>query len=107
MPTLLFADPWGYKGLSLNLIQAFIGGRGSDCILFFNYNRISAGLGYHGFDVPLDKVFGHARANALRMKIKGLVPHQREDTIVNEMMLALKEIGAKRTRPVSICLRSR
>jgi len=36
-PTLLFADPWGYKGLSLALIRQFLAVPGSDCIFFFNY----------------------------------------------------------------------
>ncbi len=41
-PTLLFADPWGYKGLSVDLIDGLFRTSGSDCIFFFNYNRISA-----------------------------------------------------------------
>jgi three-Cys-motif partner protein len=93
-PTLLFADPWGYKGLSLGLIEAFLSRSGSDCIFFFNYNRISAGLGWKGFDVPLDLVFGQVRANSLRVRVKGMSPPHREQTIVEEMKEALKEIGA-------------
>lgn len=95
VPTLLFADPWGYKGLSLSLIKAFLITAGTDCILFFNYRRINAGLGYSGFDEPLDAVFGRERADGLRKKIQGLGPSQRESVIVEEMQNALKEIGAR------------
>jgi three-Cys-motif partner protein len=99
VPTLLFADPWGYKGLSLALINAFLGVAGSDCVFFFNYNRINAGLGWEGFDEPLDLVFGRHRAEALRSKILGLAPTQREEAIVAEMKEALKEIGARCALP--------
>jgi three-Cys-motif partner protein len=95
VPTLLFADPWGYKGLSLSLIKSFLSTAGTDCILFFNYRRINAGLGYSGFDEPLDAVFGRERAEALRRKIQFLGPSQRERVIVEEMQDALKEIGAR------------
>jgi three-Cys-motif partner protein len=94
IPTLLFADPWGYKGLSLSLIKAFLETAGTDCILFFNYRRINAGLGYSGFDEPLDAVFGRVRAEALRRRIQALGPSQRETVVVKEMQGALKEIGA-------------
>lgn len=38
--TLSFLDPFGYVGISRELIGALINGFGSDCILFFNYQRI-------------------------------------------------------------------
>jgi len=99
IPTLLFADPWGYKGLSIKLIEGFLGIGGSDCIFFFNYNRINAGLGYEGFDEPLDAVFGHIRAEALRSKVRGLTPVQRERIVIGEMQAALKELGARCALP--------
>lgn len=34
MPILSFVDPFGYKGLSLNLIDRLIANSGSDCIFF-------------------------------------------------------------------------
>lgn len=44
VPTLFFVDPWGYKGLSLQLVNAVLKDWGCDCIFFFNYNRINMGL---------------------------------------------------------------
>ena len=40
VPTLVFLDPCGYKGLSLGLVLAVLHGFGNDCIFFFNYSRI-------------------------------------------------------------------
>ena len=34
VPTLLFVDPWGYKGLSLKLIDAVLRNWGCDCVFF-------------------------------------------------------------------------
>lgn len=44
IPTLTFLDPWGYKGLTIDLIQSLIKDWGSECIIFFNYNRINIGI---------------------------------------------------------------
>ena len=44
VPTLFFVDPWGYKGLSLQLVNSVLKNWGCDCIFFFNYNRINMGL---------------------------------------------------------------
>src|SRR5450755_3233879 len=44
IPSLVFFDPFGYKGLSLRLINAVLKDWGCDCIFFFNYNRINMGL---------------------------------------------------------------
>ena len=62
VPTLFFIDPWGYKGLSLRLINSVLRNWGSDCILFFNYNRINMGLTNPLVKEHLDALFGEERA---------------------------------------------
>jgi three-Cys-motif partner protein len=44
VPTFFFVDPWGYKGLSLRLVNSVLKDWGCDCVFFFNYNRINMGL---------------------------------------------------------------
>jgi three-Cys-motif partner protein len=34
IPTFLFVDPWGYKGLSLELINSVLPNWGCDCVFF-------------------------------------------------------------------------
>jgi three-Cys-motif partner protein len=68
-PTLLFADPWGYKGLSLDLLSRFLRPFGNDLIFFFNYNRISSGLHCSLFDESIDRIFGKQVATSLRARI--------------------------------------
>jgi three-Cys-motif partner protein len=45
VPSFSFIDPFGYKGLSLSIIKGVIKDWGCDCVFFFNYNRINAGIG--------------------------------------------------------------
>ena len=92
VPTLLFVDPWGYKGLTLSLIDSVLKHWGSDCIFFFNYLRINAGLSNEKFDSHINAIFGQDRANKLRQVIKGENPHKREDIIMRNLKEALKEI---------------
>jgi len=58
VPTLFFVDPWGYKGLSLRLINSMLKGWGSDCILFFNFLRVNMGLHNEYFRPHMDGLFG-------------------------------------------------
>jgi three-Cys-motif partner protein len=99
IPTLLFADPWGYKGLSLALIASVLQNWGSDCVFFFNYNRINAGLNNKAVREHMNDLFGERRADAIREKLTGLRPEEREDLIIEELSRALKELGATYVLP--------
>jgi three-Cys-motif partner protein len=57
IPTLFFVDPWGYKGLSLRLINSVLKNWGCDCIIFFNYNRINMGLNNPVVTEHIDALF--------------------------------------------------
>ncbi len=98
-PTLFFVDPWGYKGLSLGLINSVLRDWGCDCIFFFNYNRINPGLDNPLVREHIDALFGKERADRLRHKLALMSPHDRELTIVEEIAQALKEMGGKYVLP--------
>lgn len=99
VPTLFFVDPWGYKGLSLQLINSVVKNWGCDCIFFFNYNRINMGLNNTAVEEHLNGLFGKTRADELREKIKLLKPQERELTIVEAICEALKEMGGEYVLP--------
>ena len=99
IPTLLFIDPWGYKGLSLKLINSVLKNWGCDCIFFFNYNRINMGLSNQAVKMHMDALFGEQRAEELRQRLEPLSSYQRELTIVEEIAEALKEMGGKFVLP--------
>ncbi len=92
IPTLLFADPWGYKGLSIQLIRAFVKDNwGCECIFFFNYNRINPGINNESVREHMNDLFGEHRAEELRRELCGLSPTERELAIVEAISQALKE----------------
>lgn len=100
IPTLFFIDPWGYKGLSLKLINSVLKNWGCDCIFFFNYNRIRMGLSNPLVKPHMEALFGQVRANNLRDRIETLSnPRDKELTIVEELAEALKELGGKYVLP--------
>ena len=99
IPTLFFVDPWGYKGLSLGLINSVLKNWGCDCIVFFNYNRINMGLNNQTVKDSMDALFGEERADKLRDKLNRLSPTEREYTIVEEIAQALKEMGGSYVLP--------
>jgi three-Cys-motif partner protein len=99
IPTLFFVDPWGYKGLSLRLVNSVLKDWGCDCIFFFNYNRINLGLPNEFVTEHMNALFGKQRADRLRQRLAGLSPLQRELSIVEEIAEALKEMGGKYVLP--------
>ena len=99
VPTLLFVDPWGYKGLSLNLIDSVLKNWGCDCIFFFNYNRINMGLNNENVKEHMNALFGEQRANELRFKLSSLSPYERELTIVEELGQAFQALGYEYVLP--------
>lgn len=99
VPTLCFVDPWGYKGLSLRLVNSVLKDWGCDCIFFFNYNRISMGLSNPLVVEHMNALFGQKRADDLRNRLENMGPFEREMTIVNELTLALKELGGEYVLP--------
>ena len=99
IPTLMFVDPWGYKGLSLKLINSVIKDWACECIFFFNYNRINAGLSNPTVKEHMESLFGEKRAAQLAEKLRLLNPVERELTVVEELCEALVEMGGKYVLP--------
>ncbi|MDH6107512.1 three-Cys-motif partner protein TcmP [Anabaenopsis tanganyikae CS-531] len=99
VPTLFFVDPWGYKGLSLELINSVVRNWGCDCLFFFNYNRISMGLGNPLVEEHINALFGKTRADKLRLQLQALKPGERELTILEAICEALQAMGGKYVLP--------
>jgi three-Cys-motif partner protein len=99
IPTFSFIDPFGYKGLSLGLVRGAIKDWGSDCVFFFNYNRINAGISNPLVDQHMDALFGAERAARLRIEVKGASPAHREALVLEFLAQAIKELGGKFVLP--------
>ena len=92
-PSFTFIDPWGYKGLSLKIVNGVIKDWGCDCVFFFNYNRINAGISNDAVEEHMTALFGPERAHKLRERVAGASPTMRESMILEEMTQAIKEMG--------------
>lgn len=93
IPSFTFVDPWGYKGLSLKIVNGVIKDWGCDCVFFFNYGRINAGLSNDLVKKHMDALFGVERVDELRKKLEGKTPEQRETLILEELSQAIKALG--------------
>jgi three-Cys-motif partner protein len=101
IPTFFFVDPWGYKGLSLGLINSVLKNWGCDCVFFFNYNRVNMGLTNDAVRDHMNVLFGNERAERIRSGLAGLSSEDRESLIVEELTNALREMGGEFVLPFS------
>jgi three-Cys-motif partner protein len=99
VPTLFFVDPWGYKGLSLRLVNSVLKNWGCDSIFFFNYNRINMGMNNKAVQEHMQALFGEEKAIALKNELNGKNSSQRELLIIEELCQALKAYGSRYVLP--------
>ena len=91
-PSFVFADPCGYKGLSLRLIASALKPFGNDCIFFLSYNRINMKISYAVMNESINAFFETARADQVREDIRSIEsPQGRERVILAAVTKALKE----------------
>ena len=99
IPAFTFADPFGYKGLSLGIVNGVTKDWGCDCVFFFNYNRINAGLANAFVKSHIDALFGAERAAKLRQDVDGQSPSRREALILEALAQAIKAMGGRYVLP--------
>ena len=94
-----FVDSFGYKGLSLKIVKGVINDWGCDCVFFFNYNRINAGITNDNVSRHIDALFCKARANKLRRTLPGRPPQFREAAILEALAHEIKDLGGQYVLP--------
>jgi len=106
MPVLAFIDPWGYKGLTLQLVNTFLRDWGCDCIFFFNYARINAGLNNPVVARHMAALFGYQKSEELGAALATMTPSQREATIVNALAETLQKMAPDKRYVLPFCFKS-
>ena len=91
VPTLFFIDPWGYKGLSLKLVNSVLKNWGCDCIFFFNYNRINMGISNPAVKEHMSAIFGGKRLKEMNKEISNFTSEERELYILKKLCEAFKD----------------
>ena len=101
-PIFSFVDPWGYKDVSAEQIKDLVESIGSDCILFFNVNRILQDLPKPTSCAHMQKIFGIEYSNAcILAEDKQISQHEKGKKFVelfsknlyNQEFAALKSNG--------------
>lgn len=57
-PVFSFVDPWGYKDVSMSQVWSLVKNRGSDCVLFFNSDRILQDISKPANAQDFQQIFG-------------------------------------------------
>ena len=94
IPTFSFIDPFGYKGLSWALVRGVIKDWASECVFFFNYSRINAGVSNDRVFEHMEVLFGKDNFAALRTRLQDARVN-REAAIMENLIAAMTDAGAK------------
>ena len=57
-PIFSFVDPWGYKDVTVSQVWSLVKNRGSDCVLFFNADRILQDISKPSSEQDFQQIFG-------------------------------------------------
>lgn len=83
-PKFSFIDPWGYIDVSAEQISKLVKSIGSDCVLFFNSNRILQDLGKSHSKSHMEKIFGSRYEDAVSVQQDGtLTQHTKAHKFVS------------------------
>jgi hypothetical protein len=94
VPTFMFLDPFGYHGLSVNLIRAILKDWGCEVAFFFSFNRIRGALLNDVVRDEMDAIFGVERVDRLRQLLPTLKRQdEKESAILAALEDALNAIG--------------
>ena len=63
---------------------------GCDCVFFFNYGRINAGISNDAIRAHMDALFGQERIERMRGIVADMRPHEREPFVLEEFAAALR-----------------
>ena len=99
IPTLFFVDPWGYKGLSLKLINSVLKDWGSDAIFFFNYNRINMGITNKSVEIHMRALFENQYDSLVEAVNTIENSAERESQVIESLCQAIKGYGTRFTLP--------
>lgn len=94
VPTFFFVDPWGYKGLSLRLINTIIRDWGCECVFFFNYNRVNMGLTNEHVEPHMEALFGKEELQTLKASVANKSPAVREAMVIEAIAQSIKAEGS-------------
>lgn len=94
IPAFSFIDPFGYAGITRELIISLTKDKCCDCLFFLNYSRINAGISNPKVPHHIEALFG-VGIEVLRSSLLGLTPIQREEKIIEMLSKSFERINGQ------------
>lgn len=82
-PSLTFIDPFGYKGISIDLCISALKDWGSDLFMLFNFNRIQMAMSNPKVQHLMKEIFGY-KYDTLKSQLNQLRGFEKEKYIISE-----------------------
>lgn len=98
-PTFSFVDPFGYKGVTKQLIFSLIKDFGSDCIMFFNFNRVRMGITNQLVDQHMKGIFGNEIHEYMKKVMPSMDKELKEPFIIEMLSQSLSNGGKNLVLP--------
>lgn len=92
-PSFSFIDPFGFKGLTLDLVDTLVRSWGSDLVLFFSFNSINRSLTISSVKTHIDALFGKKAADELRAATKTVLTENREELLIEKFIESINGLG--------------
>jgi len=100
IPTFAFLDPFGYTGLTAKLVRSIVKDPGSECLFFFNYNRVNPAISNPKVVTRMAAIFGDRRSRSLRERLNSAPVDKREEYILDALREAMaQESGGRLVMP--------
>ena len=97
---LFFLDPFGYRGLTMDLIAGLVSEWGSDCIFLFNYSALHKHLYNEGEDASVAEFWNSEDLDSLRQALSGSSPSESEYRTVSFLSECLFRRGVPYVLPM-------
>lgn len=91
-PTLLFFDPFGYKGINTITLGNFMGNWGNEIFLFLNTKRVNAAIDNNKFDSLMLELFPTTISTIKKDKRYKSSVHERLSLIIDNLANEFKQI---------------
>jgi three-Cys-motif partner protein len=98
-PTLAFLDPWGYVGLTRELVRSLLKDWGCEVMFFFNFNRVNMDITNETVTNHMGALFGTERLAVLRAVVAELEGEARERAVMAALFEMVREVGGQFTVP--------
>ena len=99
-PCLFFLDPFGYRGLTMDLIAGLVREWGSDCIFLFSYSSLRKHLYNEGEDASVAEFWNSGDLESLKSVLSGSSPSDSEYKAVDFLSSCMRERGVPYVLPM-------